>query len=241
MADIFGDPTPEAESYDDVTLDTLVGEGQKYKNPDELAKAYASADAFIAKKKAREVELEAELKVLRDLVEARKTKEDDSTGKQPDGQRQPDPNPAPKAEDVDLSELVRKEIANRDSETRKAENINKTAEVMTKHYGSPDKANAAIHRRAQELGVSADWLRDAASQSPAAFLASMGVDPNGRSNSTPGFSNEVNLGTSGSQKKDFSYWENLRKTMPSSKFWSSEVQAAMRTARRELGDKFFTT
>lgn len=237
MPDIFGDETitPENE-FEDITLETLVGESQKYKTPDELAKAYSHADRELVNRAARIAELEASEKVLKDLLEARNVKSGEEPPK-PDGREHdnPDHQPAPKPEDI--SELVRKELSNASEEKRRADNINRAAEALNNRYGSAAKAQEAIRNRAAELGVGFEWLRDMAAASPDAFLASMGVTGD-RSRQTPSFNNEVNRDSGKSGQKDFRYWENVRKTNPKA-YYSAEVQKQLFAARRELGDKFF--
>lgn len=239
MADIFSSE-PIEQNQNEVTLDTLVGDDRKYKTPDELAKAYAHAEPMLEQLKAERARLEAENKVLKDLEEARRNGANPNEGVRDDGgNKQPDPQPAPKIADVDINKLVREELQNASEEKRRTDNINSAAEAMNRHYGSAAKAQEAIARRAQELGVSFEWLKDAAAQSPKAFLASMGINPDARAQSTPGFSNEVNVNpTSG--KRDFRYWDEMRKKNPKA-YYSREVQKQMFDARRELGDKFYTS
>jgi len=237
MPDIFGsEPIEPNDDESTITLATLVGDGQKYKTPDELAKAYHNADAYIAKTKQEKLELEAELKVLRDLAEAR--------NKNPEPKKEDPPAPQPREEevrkaDVDISELVRQELSNADAERRKADNINAAAEQMTKRFGSPSKANEAIRNKAKELGVSPEWLQDAAARSPTAFYATMGITPDSRSSSTPSYNTEVRLPSGQSGLKNFRYFEDLRKASPKT-YHSAEVQKQLFAARRELGDKFYT-
>jgi len=237
MPDIFGsEPIEPNDDESTITLATLVGDGQKYKTPDELAKAYHNADAYIARTKQEKLELEAELKVLRDLAEARNK----NPSPEPAAPVTPEPREpvAPRA-DVDISELVRQELSNADAEKRKADNINAAAEQMTKRFGSPSKANEAIRNKAQELGVSPEWLQDAAARSPTAFYATMGITPDSRSSSTPSYSAEVRLPSGQSGQKNFRYFEDLRKSSPKT-YHSADVQKQLFAARRELGDKFYT-
>lgn len=237
MPDIFGsEPIEPSEDESTVTLNTLVGEGQKYKTPDELAKAYANADAYIAKSKAERLALEAELKVLKDLAEAR-NKTPEQPKEQPVTHEQREPEV--RKENVDISELVRQELSNADAERRKADNINAAAEQMTKRFGSPAKANEAIRNKATELGVSPEWLQDAAARSPSAFYATMGITPDSRSHSTPSYNTEVRLPSGSSGQRNFKYFEDLRKASPKT-YHSAEVQKQLFAARRELGDKFYT-
>jgi hypothetical protein len=238
LADIFGseqiEPTPDEST---ITLATLVGEGQKYKSPDELAKAYANADAYIATLKAKEAEREAELKVLRDLAEARQKQTTPPEQIQQPTHEQREPA-IPKAE-VDISELVRQELSNASETKRRNDNISAAAETMNKFFGSPSKAQEAIRNKASELGVSFDWLKDAAAQSPSAFYATMGISGEPRSNSTPGYQPEVRPTSNNNGQKNFKYFEEIRKSSPKL-YHSSEVQKQLFAARRELGDKFYS-
>lgn len=244
MADPFSSEDLNADdSFETVTLDTLVGEGQKYKSPDELAKAYAHAERFIEQAKADKATTEARNKVLEDMLNARLENGKNSTPTNQDLTPRNEP-PAEKTEEnkvekPDIEALVRNELANASEEKRKADNINKAAEALNRHYGSAAKAQEAIRNRASELGVKFEWLRDVASDSPQAFYASMGLDPNARSAGTPGYNPEVVV-RGGAPVKGFKHFDEIRKTNP--KLYNSrEIQSQMFNARRELGDRFYTT
>lgn len=238
MADIFS-ADPIAPEDVNITLDTLVGDDRKYKTPDELAKAYAHAEPLIESQKAELARLAAENKVLKDLEDARlRGRNNPDPDPVNDRQQQPDPNHQ-KRDDVDINKLVREELQNASEEKRKADNINAAAEVMNRHYGNPSKAQEAIAKRAEELGVSFEWLKEAASNSPKAFLASMGINPDARPNNTPGYRNEVNI-NHGGNVKNFQYFDNLRKSDPKA-YFGREIQKQMFDARRELGEKFYTS
>lgn len=241
MADIFGsEPIQPSEDDNEITVETLVGEGRKYRDPNELAKAYSHADAAIERLKAQLAEKETEARVLRDLNEARQHGKPAEEPREEDRQKQPDLTPAPKSEDI--SELVRNELSKADQERRRSDNINKAAETMNRRFGSPAKAQEAIRARAAELGVSFEWLRDAAAGSPTAFFATMGISETPSSSSTPSYSPEVTRRDNdlGRGQKNFRYFEDLRKSSPKA-YFSPAVQAEMFAARRELGDKFYTS
>jgi hypothetical protein len=243
LADPFSNEQIVDDTPEDITLDTLVGENQKYRTPDDLAKAYSHADAAINAAKARIAELEAADRVKTDLLEARlknQSTPSDPPARQDTNLNPRDPDPAAKVETPDINKLVRDELANASEEKRRADNINAAAEAMNDHYGSPAKAQEAIQRRARELNVSVEWLRDAASQSAPAFLATMGLTGE-RPRATPGVSNEVNLTNANrGGMKNFKYYDDIRKKSPKV-YYSGEMQRQMFEARRELGDKFFTT
>jgi len=219
-----------------VTLEDLVGEGRKYRDPNELAKAYNSADAYIQKLKADKLEADARAKVLQDLVDARNAKPPEEKREPPTHEtqreeRQPD-------QQVDISELVRKELSSAEEQRRKSDNINRAAEALSNHYGSAAKAQEAIRQRAEQLGVKFEWLRDVAADSPQAMFASMGITPNARPSNSPGYANEVNLVDRGGSVKNYAYFENIRK-QDVKLYNSPEVRKQMMDSARDLGDKFF--
>ena len=219
-----------------VTLEDLVGEGRKYRDPNELAKAYNSADAYIQKLKADKLEADARAKVLQDLVDAR-------NAKPPEDRQTPPAQETPREErntdqQVDISELVRKELSSAEEQRRKSDNINRAADTLSNHYGSPAKAQEAIRQRAEQLGVKFEWLRDVAADSPQALFASMGITPNARPSNSPGYTPEVNLNDRGSSVKNYAYFENIRK-QDVKLYNSAEVRKQMMDSARDLGDKFF--
>lgn len=243
MADMFSDETiVEDNASEEITLDTLVGENQKYKTPDDLAKAYANADAAILRQKAELAELRAADKVKTDLLEAQLKRTNSPEERKPVANEHREQEVPQKAETPNISELVREELLNASEEKRRADNINRATDSMTNHFGSIAKAQDAIKRRAAELNVSFEWLRDVASDSPAAFFASMGITPSARSSSTPGYSNEVVLDRiNNAGLKNFKYFDEIRKSNPKS-YYSPEMQRQVLSSLNELGEeKFFRT
>lgn len=241
MSDPFGSETLQDDNNSEVavTLEDLVGDGRKYKDPNELAKAYHHADSYIEQLKAKQAEKDARLKVLEDMLEARNNKNAPNNANEPPaGIEPPSQGNAPKVPEADLSELVRKELEAANAQATKAKNINEAAEAMNRHYGSAAKAQEAIRQRAQDLGVSPEWLRDVAAQSPKAFLSSMGVNLNAQSNQTPGYQPEVVI-RSGPNTKNFTYWEEMRKTNPKL-YYSAEMRKQLMDSAKELGDKFYS-
>lgn len=234
-------------NLEEVTVDTLVGDGRKYADQNQLAKAYVSADHTIAQRNAKIAELEAEVRIREDLM----NKANNNNAANPN----PNPNPEPKVNtdpaaprvedsgkqaDVDLSALVREELKKTNEEEKFKRNIEHTANKLTDHYGSPEKANEAVRRRAEELNVGVEWLRDSAAQSPEAFFATMGIN-NAHSSNSPSSTGNVQIRpNANSNKKDYKYWETFRKEVGPTKFYSREVQNEMFAAARELGPSFYT-
>lgn len=225
----------------DVTLDTLVGDGQKYKTPDELAKAYANADAYISTTKEKVAELEAKNKVLEDLMKARE-KTPVEPPKAPDGSKQEDP-PANhgqnKNEEKDLSTLIQEELERTNKEKTFADNVNSVSEKLSNYFGGEREAKNAIAKKAKDLNVSTEWLMDIAGRSPAAFYSTVGLDS--KSLSTPASVGDVNTAafSRDSSRKNFRYYEEIRKTNPKL-YYSQNVQRELFASAREQGERFYT-
>jgi hypothetical protein len=236
MADIFSTDNDGNNEPLDLGLNDLVGEGKKYKTPDELAKAYANIERH-----ARTLEGEnAQVRAKLDILEANPPKQDDNGGEPPEGgdNRQPAPNNAPKPNEVDFRSQIREEVQALNQQERAAANIEAAAQEMVKHFGDSAKANEAVIRRAGELGVSVEWLRDSASRSPAAFLATMGIS-NETSHSTPAPRGSGNIdSTVNGNIRNFEYYDKLRKENPKL-YFSAATQTEMMNQARTQGSDFY--
>jgi hypothetical protein len=220
----------------DVGFNDIVGDDKKYKDPDALAKAYANIERH-----ARTLEAEnAEARRKLDLLEATNqgTNSEPPKQEQPasNDQQAPTPNSTPKADD--FRSQIKEEIRALNEQERGVANIEATARKMVDLYGSQAAANEAIRKRADELGVTVDWLRDSAARSPSAFYATMGVPATGGADrSTPSPNNEVRLRDDGNQK-NFEHYDRLRKENPKL-YYSAGTQKEMMSQARKLGSDFY--
>lgn len=228
------DNRPDLEG---ITIDTLVGETQKYKTPDELAKAYANADHYIAQTKQRLVELEAENKVLKDIrentppVEPKKAP-DDGSGNEPPVNREPDK----KNEEKDLSTLVQEELERANAKKTFSENVNDVSEKLKNYFGDERSAQKAVQDKAKELNVGVDWLMDVAGKSPVAFYNTLGLDR--KSLSTPSPENDRISGAFNKSTRNFAFYEEMRKNDRKA-YYSAQVQREMFKDAREQGEAFY--
>lgn len=208
-------------------LETLVGDGKKYQSPAELAKAYIHADATI---KAREEELATMRQELQTRLtveeQLRKAREDSNRAT---GNPAQDPPKTPQAiSEEDLNARIL-EVTNRASrEARARQNAEEVAAKLVELYGDTAKANEVVRRRAADLGVSVEFLRDAAAQSPKAFYAQLGLDTSANTSNqrvAPPSRSEVNLNGNTSMVKEGSYefYEQIRKDRPK-EYFSIKIQ-----------------
>ena len=245
-------PNPDTAPTDDITADTLVGDGQKYANADELAKAYVNADARIAQLQADLTKATAKAEVLEDFQNAQRnpTKETPpvkpDAGNEEDEANKPPKNSdgEPKVDERDLSEIVRSEINKTNEEKRAGDNVNTAAQALKDYFGSPEKAQQAVQQKAAELDVSVDWLMGVAAKSPSALYRTMDVPIGGHSTSTPNVNtgSDVNVQAreqyQGKNVRGFKYYEELRKANKKN-YYSRETQSKMFEDRVTLGEDEF--
>lgn len=235
MADIFGDQPIN----DDVTVDVLVGDGKKYSDVNNLAKAYVNVENFAE-------ELKRENAILRAKQDAKDLNAPEPNSQQPPQNANDQGAPAEpvkaQVNEKDLRTLVSEQLQELDTVRKFENNVETTAQKMVEVYGSAAKAQEALAQKARELGVGIEWLRDAAARSPQAFYATMGIpDSPPSSASTPAPKNELRIEQKNlnSGRKDYSYFQDLRRTNKSL-YYSAGVQNEMQRLAREQGDAFYT-
>lgn len=244
--DIFNSkPNDEGTEFnvDNINVETLVGEGRKYGTPDELAKGYAHADAHIAKLKAELAEIKMREKILQDLEEAKnKNKQEDLGNTQERQEHQPAPEERKdKFSEVDIGELVRKELEDRDKKTSYSDNVNSSASKLAEKLGSVSEAQRFVETKAKELKVDVKWLMDVAGRSPDAFFRTVGI--NDISVNSPNANQQSDLNslalTNQRNRRNFKYYEEIRKTDPKA-YYSTELRKQLFEDARAQGSAFYT-
>jgi len=264
MSDIFNaEPTPDGGSFDQNRplidpnknyLEELVGDGKKFRSHEDLARGKAESDLFIAKllqeKKEALEELNKRLTV-EDLLSRLENK-----GTPPVTQNQFNQNGNAASGDqnapnsnLNLDEIkaaVKAELERDVVNAKREANVNNVNAKMTELYG--DQAPAVLRRKAQELGVSIDYLRGIAADSPALFLKTIEEAPVAQPQKPSIFNappQGVNTGalpktpTYGNHKPR-SYYENLKKTNPK-EYFSPKTAVQEHKDAVALGVNFFDT
>jgi hypothetical protein len=206
MTGIFG-----ADDQASNPLDALVGEGKKYATVEDLAKSRVAADEHITR-------IERENAEYREGIE-RNIREQQSRQNTPPAQVQDLNVPAQRAPQEDLAERIR-EVTRQDREAAETtSNVTEVTDRLTSTFGGAEAANAAVKAKAQELGVSVQFLQDVASKSPKAFYKQMDLDAQPRQAPAP--HSNVNTGalhnqSAGTQAKagTYAYYQDIRRTNP---------------------------
>jgi len=256
---IFNEKTPSEKNevnpdqFADIKVDTLVGEDKKYKTADDLAKAYAHSDAFIAQTKAERAEDRAKIKVLEDMLNAQqnKTSMEDPGLNSPNEKNPPvdngEPNLAESEEnnsDLDIESRFKELYEKQKEQDSYSTNVETAANKLTEKFGSEALANKFVREKAEDLKVSVDWLMDMAGRSPVALYKTLGIEGTA-SKSSPNASNLEAIngaafrGESTSDKRNFKYYEEIRKSDLKA-YYKADMQAQLMKDAREQGSAFYS-
>lgn len=205
----------ENTSDSEVTLDHLVGEGKKYRSPDELAKAYANASSAITEREQELANLREELNT-RLSVEEQINKFQKATTQTQETQTTTQTSQN-SAGEPDLAKRVRELIDQDRRETTQRANQQTVQDKLIELYGTPEKANQVVRQKAQELGVSVKFMEDVALQSPAAFFTQLGINQTQSQRPNTASRGDVNtaalsLNAGAPAEGTYEYFEEIRKT-----------------------------
>lgn len=251
MTDLFTAPT-NADTNTEVgnPLETLVGEGKKFKTTEDLAKAKMESDRFIQ-------QLQGELSGLRTELSTRQTLEQlmDKFGAQrvpetttqshnqnsQDGDGQ---NAVKTFSEDDITRLVEDRLSKVEQARIHQANLASVQKALVESIG-PDYVTH-LKAKATELGVTEEYLNTMAKETPKAFLKLIDADSSQRA-TTPGlFTPPASHGAPSPNKQHFTptgqrkqSWYNDLKSKDASKYWSPEVQNQMHRDAINLGESFF--
>lgn len=164
-----GDQAPQANP-----LEELVGEGKKFKSVEDLAKGKLESDKFIEHLTKEQEQLRQDLekyKGLEEKVEGLLKAQPPATPSTPATEQ-----PTGQVDAPDINKLIEQQLSEREKAQLANDNFQKSqTAVLEAHGGDTAKAKAAIQKRAQELGVTPEYLGEQARQSPTAFATLMGL------------------------------------------------------------------
>jgi hypothetical protein len=216
--------TPDEANQD--TLESLVGEGKKFKTNEDLAKAKLESDTFINRlieeKKELQRDLEARLRT-EEAIEA-------LNQKKPNG----DPKAPPAESDIKrmventLDEVERGKVAKANLGQANAHLIDK--------FGGKAEAEAFLLQKSEELGVPMDWLKDMAARSPKALYNTLGIDTPVAASPKGSVKGDVNTEAKKAitppKANSKEAYDELRRKSPNV-YWSTKVQQEIFEATKQ--------
>ena len=233
--------TEPTESY---VAKLVEAKGENWKDPEVLAKGKLESDRYIS-------ELEAQLNQLREdlkkedyaekiLQEIRNKATDTNTVNQslPNNDTvgtAGDDTPQSSLSEEDLKSLVEKTLTEREMQSTVTQNLKVVDEELVKQYGT--EAQKTVAKKAQELGISLDRMKEIASESPTAFFALIGE---GKKNFNPMVNSSVRtegVNLQPSTERDWNYYQKLRRENRDL-YYTPKVQQQLMQDKLRLGEKF---
>lgn len=237
--DLFDDKntSPVIDPNKDYSAD-LVGEGKKFKDTASLARGKVESDYFIESLKRENSELRQELQQRAQLAEMI-----ERLGKAPDTLVVPDTSlaqPVPPKE-VNLDELFEQKFKERETIAKRSENVRKAQAALQETLGA-DYVNVLVSK-AQELGVTKEWINNLAAESPAAVLRLVGAEnksPRGSDLFTPPPASHQSGFKPSTSVRDKAFYDKMKRE-DSVKYWSKETQVQMHKDAMDHPERFWST
>jgi len=217
-------------------FDDLVGEGKRYKTPDEIAKAKLHADTHIDRLEKENAELRAytqQAKKLEDLIAKLEANPGASKEEQPVTPERPVSQAT--LTEADVLTMVDKHVTEKETKRTKLQNVEEAKKQLRQVYG--DKYAEVLKSRSSELGITIERMTALAEESPSALLKLVVNEGSGERLTSPPRSS---LRTdSNVTKRNYAYYQNMRKTEPS-KYFSKEATWQRMKDAVEQGDAFYS-
>ena len=233
--------TQPQESY---VAKLVEAKGENWNDPEVLAKGKLEADRYISELEAQMNQLREDLKkedYAEKILQEIRNKATDSSNV---NQSLPNNNtadaekldtPQSSLSEEDLKSLVEKTLTEREQQNTVTQNIKVVDEELTKQYGT--EAQKTVAKKAQELGISMERMKEIASESPTAFFALIGE---GKKNFNPMVNSSIRtegVNTQASTERDWTYYQKLRRENKNL-YYTPKIQQQLMEDKTRLGDKF---
>jgi hypothetical protein len=224
-------------------LEELVGDGRKFKSPEDLARGKYEADVHISNLERRMDEMRADYIRVSEEAKAAKRMEElldkldasgNLTSREPPHSNEDDKTAL---DMTNLDSILDSKLKERESKNREADNFKIVMNKVKEQYG--DSYTRVLSEQAKEMDISEDELNVLARRNPKMFFKTFGigdrqteqfiVPPEGRR--TTDFSPKV-------QKRTLSYYQNMRKTNPGL-YFDRKIAIQMDKDAIALGEEFF--
>ena len=224
----------------------LIGDGKRYKTTQDAAKALVEKDRFIERLKAEAAEARASLRgeskmdefleKLKAINTGTASTQNTMSGETATNQNQTNNQPPSKALTVDE---VQKLLEDRERKIAEEANLNASIQKVREAFGANFKA--VMTAKADELGMSQEYLLNLAKTQPKAFvkLVEADVSPQGRNAPPPNSVNTATFQGKRTGEKNNEYYRNLRKQVGDAEFFKPSIQNQLHKDAQRLGPAFF--
>ena len=228
-------------------LEELVGDGKKFKSPEELARAKMESDLYIKNLTRTQDEMRQDLLNSKAEIQARQRLEDliDQLSKR---QQQSDDDidntrndvdrntPAIKPEDIE--KMVQQQMSSIERNKTEEANFKSVQAKLRERYGN-DYANI-LSSQVHDLGYTAEEANRLARSHPDAFLKLFGVNDQRQPDlfqSPPQSSTRRDPGVQGREKRTWSFYQKMRKEQPDV-YYDPKTQVQLHKDSVALGKEF---
>jgi hypothetical protein len=224
-------------------FEELVGEGKKFKSPEELARGKYESDTYIKHLERGRDELRGDYLKLREEYNSRAKLEeliDQLSKQQLTSSETPPANEGtrPAYDPKEIESLVSSKIQEHELTKRQEDNFSLIRNKLQQRYGNDYKD--AVKKQIDDLGITEADLNEMARKQPKVLIRTLGLDqevqreefqspprPNQRSDS---FAPSL-------QKRTWAHYEKMRKEEPD-RYYSPQVQVQMHQDQANLGKEF---
>lgn len=236
--------TQQASTPSESYLQKLVeAKGENWKDPEVLAKGKLEADGYIKTLEEQLAQMREDMKkqdYQAQILEQLQNKATESTAVKNgvpnnngnvDGQ-----NTTATINEEDLKSLVEKTLTQREKDSLVKQNLTQVDKALEETFGT--EALAVVQKKAQELGMSIERMKDIAAESPNAFFALIGEKPKQPLN--PMISGSVRtegVNMQASTERNWAYYQKLRRENKNL-YYTPKVQQQLMDDKMRLGDKF---
>lgn len=227
-------------------LEDLVGEGKKFKDHEELAKAKARSDAYIDTLTRRMDELRQDYAEVSAKYNAGTKLEDliGKIGKTQDTSEDTLPpvkedNTQPAIKQEQIESLVSNRIKQHEIDKKHEENFRAVQAKLKERYGN--NFASVLKERVESLGLTDDLVNNLARTAPNAFFNTLGFNEQQFDNNfqaPPRSQQRTDNFAPKSNKRTLSYYEKLRKDKPML-YYDPKIAVQMDKDSQELGKEFF--
>ena len=225
-------------------LEELVGEGKKFKTPEELARGKYESDTYIKFLERGRDELRNDYLKLRDEYNSRAKLEEliDQLKQQQlasnENTQTVNEDNQPKFDPSQIESLVSSKIQEHELTKRQQENFNLVKDKLQQRYGS--KYQDVVSRQIADLGITEADLNDMARKQPKVLIRTLGLDqePARETFQGPPRSNQRSDSFAPTvQKRTWAYYEKMRKDEPK-RYYDAKTQVQMHQDMANLGEEF---
>ena len=237
--------TETAPPQDSFVAKLVEAKGENWGNPEVLAKGKLEADNYIQQLETQLTQMREDLgkqdyaAKLLDQLQNKAAEPTTANTVMPNNNNNiggtSDGNTNPNLSEEDLKSLVEQTLTAREKDGLVKQNLAIVDQELEKSYGT--EAKAKVQSKAQELGISLERMQEIAAESPNAFFSLIGEPKRSFNPMVQGSVRTEGVNMQTSAERNWSYYQNLRKSDRHT-YYSPKIQQQLMEDKMRMGDKF---